>query len=61
MKVCLLAKQVTLIDDNFAPYSGFTPGSLVFTHYTPVRQRDLPGDRSELKQNNIIKRVTEMD
>ena len=26
----------------FTPYSGFTPGTLVFTYYTTARQRYLP-------------------
>ena len=26
----------------FTPYSGFTPGTLVFTHYTSARQRYAP-------------------
>ena len=30
-------------------------------HYTPARQRYLPKERCEPNQDNIIKRVTEMD
>ena len=47
--------------NHFAPYSGFTPGTLVLNHNTPARQRYLPKERRELKQDNSIKRVTKMD
>ena len=36
----------------FTPYSGFTPGTLVFTHYTTARR--------QLNLDNIIWRVTKM-
>ena len=41
--------------------SGFTPGNLVFTHYTPARQRYSHAESWQPKQDNIIERVTKMD
>ena len=35
----------------FTPYSGFTTGTLVFTHYTSARRN----------HDNIIEKVTKMD
>ena len=37
----------------FTPYSGFTPGTSVFTHYTSARRRYAPHDLA-MKSNSKI-------
>ena len=45
--------------DVYISYSGFTPGTRVFSHYTPARQGyTLPAEKWKLNLDNIIKRVT---
>ena len=39
-----------------SPYNGFTPGTLVFTHFTTTRQRYSPAEWFLLNNDNIIKR-----
>ena len=43
----------------FTPYSGFTLGTLVFSHYTSARRRYAPYDKA-MTNNNKIQIVTEM-
>ena len=45
----------------FAPYSGFTPGTPVFTHYTSARQRYSPMEWWQRRSDKSIERVTELD
>ena len=44
---------------NFAPYSGFSPGTPVFTHYTFARRWYAPHDMAMIN-NSKFERVTEM-
>ena len=39
----------------FTPYSGFIPGTQVFTHYTSARQRYAPHDVGSDKQHQNLK------
>ena len=43
----------------FTPYSGFTPGTPFFSHYSSARWRYAPHDK-EMSNNSKILRVTEM-
>ena len=46
----------------FAPFSGFTPGTLVFTHYTSARWRGIPPMELWWRISaNSIEGVTKMD